>query len=320
MINLVLPEREHGGDLDRAVARFGGTRAEWLDLSTGINPNPYPVGNISPGAWTALPDRDAFARIESAARPFWGVPEGAEVVVAPGASALIAAMPALHDGGPVHVSAPTYNEHAAAFRAAGHEVVESVEPAKHHALRIVVHPNNPDGRLHDDPAGADLVIIDESFADVGVPSHVGRVPGGEAVVLKSFGKFWGLAGLRLGFAICAPNHAAVLRRHLGPWAASGPALEIGARALADMDWAARTRAELAEMAGRLDAVVLASGAALVGGTSLFRLYRVADGRAMQDRLARAHVWSRVFADQPGWIRLGLPGDAVALDRVARALG
>jgi cobalamin biosynthetic protein CobC len=291
--------RDHGGGLDAAVAEFGGERCDWLDLSTGINPVPYPVGDVGLEAWTALPDRAAQSRLLDAARAFWNVPEGVEIVAAPGASALIAQMPFVFAGRRVEIPAPTYNEHAAAFRACGWQVVGGDAD-----LRVVVHPNNPDGRLWDAPALP--AVIDESFCDVTpAASHVGLASGG-LVVLKSFGKFWGLAGMRLGFAICAPEMAAKLRDGLGPWAVSGPALEIGARALEDIRWARSTRVRLAADAARLNALMAASGAEVVGGTNLFGLYDVGDAAAFQQRLARAHIWTRVFPYSDRWVRLGLP--------------
>ncbi len=292
--------RDHGGGIDAAVARWGGTRAEWIDLSTGINPEAYPVGEVSDAAWTALPDHEAMERLIAAARVFWKVPQEVEIVAAQGASAIIAALPGLRPAGRVEIAGPTYNEHEAAFRAGGWEIGAGGE------AKVIVHPNNPDGRWY---GAADLsapfIVVDESFADVAPErSLVGRAGAG-AVILKSFGKFWGLAGLRLGFAIGAPRDIAALRARLGPWAVSGPALEIGARALGDVTWAETTRARLAKDAARLDRLMLAHGR-LVGGTDLFRLYDVGDAQGFQARLAEAHIWSRVFPYSTSWVRLGLP--------------
>ena len=294
--------RDHGGGLDAAVKRYGGARTDWLDLSTGINPMPYPIGEIDAEAWTALPDQSAFDRLTQAARTFWAIPEGVEIVPAPGASALIASMPHLFSGRSVTIPTPTYNEHAAAFRAQGYSLTDTQAD-----LRVLVHPNNPDGRLWgiqdlDGPS-----VLDESFCDIcperSFVSHIDRA---DLVILKSFGKFWGLAGMRLGFAITSPEMAEKIRNEIGPWAVSGPALEIGARALEDTVWATTTRARLAEDADRLDALVTKSGATIVGGTTLFRLYDVGDAAAWQDKLAKAHVWSRVFPYSDRWLRLGLP--------------
>lgn len=296
--------RDHGGGLDAAIARYGGRRQDWLDLSTGINPEPYPLAAFSRDDWTALPDRAAQAALITAARRFWRVPKGAAILAAPGASALIARLPALTAPGRVRIDPPTYNEHAASFTAQGWQVVAE-SPAE---ARVIVHPNNPDGRLWPTSAAdAPLTVIDESFCDI-CPEQslisLSQQPG--RVVLKSFGKFWGLAGLRLGFAIARPEIIARLADLTGPWAVSGPALRTGTAALNDDAWAATTRARLATDARRLDTLMTARGAVLAGGTDLFRLYRVDNAARWQERLARAHVWSRIFPYSETYLRLGLP--------------
>ncbi|MGQ0566312.1 MAG: threonine-phosphate decarboxylase CobD [Gemmobacter sp.] len=313
---------DHGGGIDAAAARHGGMRADWLDLSTGINPRPYPLPDLPVGAWTALPDRDAADALNRAARAFWRVPPGAAVLAAPGASALIARLPLLAAPGRVAIPAPTYNEHARAFSVHGWTVVQN-GPA---AARVVVNPNNPDGRRWtavqalDGLAPGGLLVIDESFADTcpdaALIDMAGR-PG--TVVLKSFGKFWGLAGLRLGFAIGDPALIARLSAMLGPWPVSGPALAIGAAALRDDDWTATTRARLACDAQRLDALITAHGPAPLGGTDLFRLYDTPDATAWQNRLAARRIWTRVFPYTPRWLRLGLPGTAHDWARLEAAL-
>ncbi len=296
--------RDHGGGLDGAMARYGGARGDWIDLSTGINPHPYAVSGLQPSDWMELPDHGAFERLTDAARAFWGVPDGAAILPAPGASAVIARIPALAETGRVQITQPTYNEHAAAFAAQGWTVQDS-GPAD---ARVIVHPNNPDGRIWQDAdANAPLTVIDESFCDIAPEASLIQLsdqPG--MVVLKSFGKFWGLAGLRLGFAIGHPDLIARLNDLTGPWAVSGPALRIGAQALRDTMWAEATRVRLADEAARLDQLVTAKGARLVGGTSLFRLYDVDNAAAWQDRLARAHIWSRIFPYSDTYLRLGLP--------------
>lgn len=294
--------RDHGGGVDAAVACYGGTRSEWIDLSTGINPVPYPLLDTQAGDWAALPDRGAFEQLERAARRFWNVPQDAAVLCAAGASAVIARIPALRTAGSVRIQGPTYNEHAAAFAAHGWQVSETG------SARVIVHPNNPDGRhWQAKDVSGDLVVIDESFCDVAPDaSLIGMSTQPGVVVLKSFGKFWGLAGLRLGFAIGDPDLIVRLGDLLGPWAVSGPALRIGARALHDDAWAEATRTRLASDAARLDTLVARAGGQLVGGTTLFRLYDTDDAAAFQDRLAHAHIWSRIFPYSDRWLRLGLP--------------
>ena len=295
--------RDHGGGVDDAVAAYGGIRGDWIDLSTGINPVPYPVPGIAPLAWTALPDRVAAVALEQAARRFWQVPDTAAVLAAPGASALIARLPGLRPAGAVHIPAPTYNEHAAAFAAHGWQQRETGASAK-----VIVHPNNPTGHwYHPSDLTAPLTVIDESFADID-PSRsliaAAAKPG--RIVLKSFGKFWGLAGLRLGFAIGPPDLIVPLSQMLGPWPVSGPAQVVATAALNDPGWAVATRKRLAQDAARLDALMTAAGAGVAGGTSLFRLYRVDRAVAWQDRLARHHIWTRIFPYADDLIRLGLP--------------
>ncbi|MEM8848752.1 MAG: threonine-phosphate decarboxylase [Pseudomonadota bacterium] len=302
--------RDHGGGLDAARAAHGG--ADWIDLSTGINPQPYPLPDLPARTWTALPDRDAEHALIAAARAFWQVPADADILPAPGASALIARLPLIAPPGPVHIPGPTYNEHEAAFRTAGHAI------APDGPTRILVHPNNPDGHWHDTLPPADLTILDESFCDVAPDrSHVARTDRPGTLILKSFGKFWGLAGLRLGFAIAHPDTLAPLRDALGPWPVSGPALAIGTAALRDTAWAAATRARLTKDAARLDALMAPHGA-IVGGTPLYRLYDTADAQALQTRLARHGIWSRIFPYSATWLRLGLP-PAEAWPRLRRAL-
>ncbi|QUJ75780.1 threonine-phosphate decarboxylase [Sulfitobacter albidus] len=310
--------RDHGGGIDAAAQTYGGDRADWIDLSTGINPLPYDLPELSAQDWAALPDTGAQDALAAAARRFWAVPQTADLLATSGASAPIAMIPHLRPPGTVAIPAPTYNEHAAAFRAAGWHIHDT--PTVGAQAQVAVHPNNPDGKLTGaSDLTAPLRIIDESFCDVrpdaSLIAHSAQ-PG--TLILKSFGKFWGLAGLRLGFVIGDPELVAQLRERLGPWPVAGPALRIGAAALNDPDWAARTRARLHADAARLDALMQTAGALSLGGTTLFRLYEVHDAAAWQDRLARHHIWSRVFPYNPRWLRLGLP-PASGWGRLARAL-
>lgn len=307
--------RDHGGGLDAAIAIYGGTRSDWLDLSTGINPRPFPIPPLAADAWTALPDTGAQAALEHAARRFWRVPDDADIVAANGASALIAAIPGLWPVGRVTIPAPTYNEHAAAFANHGWRQSGDADTA------VVVNPNNPDGRIW---SATDLparrMIIDESFCDVTPGASLIRLAGRtDTILLKSFGKFWGLAGLRLGFAITTPQIAARLRAQLGPWAVSGPALQIGRAALSDDAWADATRDRLEKDTAMLDDILGAAGLTPAGGTPLFRLVHARDAAAVQDRLCRAHILTRRFPYSTTLLRFGVPADDGARARLRTAL-
>ncbi|MEP0960282.1 MAG: threonine-phosphate decarboxylase [Roseobacter sp.] len=299
-------QRDHGGGIDAATTRYGGTRIDWIDLSTGINPQPYPIPAFPAGTWTQLPDSAAMNALITAARHFWKVPEDIDILASSGASALIAQIPTLHATGEVVIPAPTYNEHAASFDANGWQ-----QSSHNPNAQVIVHPNNPDGRLWT-PASlpapeAQLTVIDESFCDVSPEKSLMPLAGRPGtLILKSFGKFWGLAGLRLGFVIGDPTLLSHLRERLGPWSVSGPALHIGAAALSDEKWATSTRLRLVEDSKRLDGLMQTAGAECLGGTTLFRLYNVSSGSDWQTRLAQHHIWTRTFPYNKQWLRLGLP--------------
>jgi cobalamin biosynthetic protein CobC len=318
--------QDHGGNLDFACKLFGGQSDDWIDLSTGINRLPYPVGELPPPSWTALPSRSDIQALHEAARSAYGT--SAPVLAIAGAQAAIQSLPRLAPAGRARILAPTYNEYAPTLKAAGWQVeeVRDLDALAGADLAVVVNPNNPDGRQHEPARLLALssrvgrLVIDESFADavpkLSLASDAGRTG---LLVLRSFGKFYGLAGLRLGFVLGNEADVAALAAMVGPWPVSGAAIEIGRRALLDRAWAETTRAQLEREAQRLDALVRGPGWSLVGGTPLFRLYETGDAIAAQERLARAKIWSRIFGNKPGWLRLGLPGDETEWMRLAAAL-
>ncbi len=310
-------KRDHGGGLDAAVLSFGGPRSDWIDLSTGINPHPYPMPELKLQSWTSLPDEDAIRKVEGAARAFWSVPPELDIVAAGGASSLIAALPRILKGETASVSGPTYNEHQAAFEANDWTISQTGPD-----VQVVVHPNNPDGRRwHPSELTAPQLVIDESFCDT-LPD-LSFVLQNEmldrSVVLKSFGKFWGLAGLRLGFGICRPQLANALREQLGPWAVSGPACEIGSLALNDEAWANATRRTLRSAAKRLADLTKECGLRHVGGTDLFCLVDANSAQQVFQKLAQAKILVRTFPYSSTWVRIGLPGAEDEWSRLKSAL-
>ncbi|NBC88564.1 MAG: threonine-phosphate decarboxylase [Alphaproteobacteria bacterium] len=321
--------RDHGGNLDAAMARFGGAAGDWIDLSTGINPRPYPIPDIPAHAWAALPTEADLACLREAAARVYGVACG--VVPVAGAQAAIQMLPALLPPGEARVLGPTYNEHAASLRAVGWQVreVARADDLAGAELAVIVNPNNPDGQRHAPDAllalaeRVGLLVVDESFADTAPELSVIPYLTSEServIALRSFGKFYGLAGLRLGFAVGGQRHIDKLREMAGPWPVSGPAITIGCAALNDGAWRETTRARLTADAARLDRLAEAAGWELVGGTPLFRLYETGDAAVAQAQLARARIWSRTFAYSRGWLRLGLPGTEDEWTRLEAALG
>jgi len=312
--------RHHGGNINEAGRQFPQAPLPWIDLSTGINPVPYPVGPIAAAAWARLPEPGHLAELEDVARRAYGAPDTAGIVAAAGTQALIQWLPRIVPASRVGVLGLTYGEHETCWRAAGADVtiVPSPDDLAAFDVGVIVNPNNPDGRLHAPGTLTDLattlarnggrLIVDESFMDVIGPhsSLVPHLPVANAIVLRSFGKTYGLAGVRLGFALAAPETTAQLRAAMGPWAVSGPAIEIARQALADNEWLTATITRLSQEAGRLDRLLQSAGFEIIGGTALFRLARHEHAARWFDRLCQAGILTRPFRARPTWLRLGIP--------------
>jgi cobalamin biosynthesis protein CobC len=310
----------HGGDLGAARRLFPGACEPFIDLSTGINPYPYPLPALAAETFARLPDPAAAHRLAEIAARAYGAPSEAYVVPAPGTQILLPQVMALAPPGRAAILGVTYAEFARAAALAGHAVAEAREINELRAanIAIVVNPNNPDGRVVGREvllgladalrASGGLLIVDEAFMDVGPPgaSLAGDVARGNIVVLRSFGKFFGLAGLRLGFALTAPELARRLAATLGPWAVSGPAIAVGALALADIAWAEEVRTHLRKSASDLDSLLLDADLEVLGGTSLFRLTVSKSASRIFQRLGSAGILVRRFAERPNWLRFGIP--------------
>ncbi len=320
-----IPGMAHGGDLGAARRLFPQAPTPFLDLSTGINPHGYPMPPLGAEVFARLPEPAALARREALAAGRYGAPSAAHVVAAPGTQILLPLVAGLVPAGAARILGPTYAEHRRAAALAGHAVreVDGVEGLDGAGLGVLVNPNNPDGRLVPRQVllglRAGLLVVDEAFMEVMPPeaSLVGEVGRPGLVVLRSFGKFHGLAGVRLGFALAEPGVAERLRARLGPWAVSGPAIAAGMAALADAAWAEAMRGRLAAEAARLDALLGRHGLEVAGGTALFRLVRGPEG--VFGRLGRQGVLVRRFEGRPGLLRFGLPGDEAGWERLGRAL-
>ncbi len=315
----------HGGDLTAARRRFPEAPEPWIDLSTGINPVPYPVANLPSEIWSRLPTQPLERALLEAAAARYGVRDLATIAAAPGTQALIQLLPRIFPKSRVAIVGPTYDEHEACWARQGHDVsiVASLYAAAGADVVIVVNPNNPTGLLL--PAAPlrhtnSLLIVDEAFVDLFPQgaSLASNLPA-NTVVLRSFGKVYGLAGVRLGFAIAEKPITDRIRDELGPWAVSGPALEIGRRALADSAWLEAATARLATDRQKLDSLLGSAGCEIVGGTPLFCLARHSDAAGLADRLGRQGIHVRQFARNQQWLRFGLPANATEFSRVAAAL-
>jgi len=307
------------------VARlaFPDAPEPWIDLSTGINPISYPIPNLSAASWTRLPEENAVFALETIAKAAYGARRVESVVAAPGTQVLIERLPSLFPAQRVGILGFTYTEHATCWRKAGAlvETVERVADLAGYDVAIIVNPNNPDGRYvsvnelltlaGEMAARGGRLIVDEAFVDVLYEgaSLAPYLPERGAIILRSFGKTYGLAGVRLGFAIAGLEDAELIRQAIGLWAVSGLAIEVGSKALDDRAWLDATRESLITKAVRLDTMLRQIGLTVEGGTPLYRL--VSSDRAADyfRRFAESGILVRAFKDRPNWLRLGLPGDA-----------
>jgi cobalamin biosynthetic protein CobC len=272
----------------------------------------------------------------AAARRYYGTTADHPMAAAPGSQALIQWLPRVVpvrlDAGCVAILSPAYGEHAKCWRDGDYrvEAIARLEQvADRHAVVVIGNPNNPDGRrttpatllalAEQLAARGALLVVDEAFADVDPKLSVATAAGRPGlVVLRSFGKFFGLAGARLGFAFGSAELTARLSDALGPWAVGGPALRVAAQAMNDAGWIVGMRRLLAEAAAQLDAVLKAGGLEIAGGTDLFRLAAHPEAGEIYSRLGRRGILVRDFRDHPQWLRFGIPPES-GLARLAAAL-
>ncbi len=320
---------EHGGAVRRAAARYGIPLESWLDLSTGISPWPYPVPPVPAEAWQRLPEEDE--KLLAAARDYYG---GAALLLVAGTQAAIQVLPHLRPPCRVGILHPTYFEHARAWRRAGHGVLEDGAARLAAVLDaldvlVLINPNNPTGERfcvktllgwHERLAvRGGWLVVDEAFMDATPDESLAPHAAREGlIVLRSLGKFFGLAGTRVGFVFAAPALLAQLADVLGPWTVSGPAQHAARAALADRVWQAEMRARLREASARLGGLLAAHGLAPHGGTALFQWTRTPAAVSLHEALARYGILTRVFRE-PLSLRFGLLGDGQAWDRLGKAL-
>lgn len=318
---------EHGGNLRDAARRFG--REDWLDLSTGINPHWYPAPVVEDNAWHRLPEPEPALPL--AAARFYGAPLMLPVA---GTQAAIQALPRLRSPSRVVVAAPSYAEHAHHWSGHGHVPTQVAYPDLGQAVdacdvMVVCNPNNPTGATV--PAAQLLdwaerlasrggwLVVDEAFGDTGPDNSVARYSGRPGlIVLRSVGKFFGLAGIRLGFVAAHPATLRELADLLGPWTVSGPAQQIALAALNDQCWQDDMRRTLLASGARLQQLLASHGIAS-SGTALFQWWSEPRAEACWEHMARHGIWVRLFRQAGRGIRLGLPPDEAGWKKLSDAL-
>lgn len=305
---------EHGGKLREAAQRWNIPLSDWLDLSTGIAPWSYPVPPVPAEVWQRLPEDDDG--LEAAACSYYGA---SRLLALSGSQAAIQALPALVPPGRVAIPAPIYSEHPGAWQAAGHLRVDWHEPADY---AVVCNPTNPTGRrytrdeLLTKAATVRLLVVDEAFLDAEEGESMIGCGADNVVVLRSLGKFFGLAGARVGFACAAPDLHSRLAETLGPWAVANPARWAARHALADRDWQQHQRARLQEAAGRLAAALRPLGEP--SGTALFQYVATVRAAELFEAFGRRGILVRAFAE-PSALRFGLPANETEWQRLDRAV-
>lgn len=323
---------QHGGGLAAASARYGGRINDWLDLSTGINPCPPALPALDPRVWHRLPDRELEEEARFAARDFYGSGNILPLTV-PGTQSAIQLLPRLlKPGKRAAILSPTYGEYGRSF-ALNAMPVDTISTladiSQDHSLVVVVNPNNPTGRAFEPGVLIDLAIamrnwggvlvVDEAFGDCQPQlSLVAEVEQHDnLVIFRSFGKFFGMAGVRLGFVIARDAILQVFMDGIGPWAVSGPALALASNLLrADTD---TIRQQIARRSAGLERVLAGAGLQLAGSTPLFSLVEDAQAAALHDHLCRDHILTRIFDYAPHWLRVGLAPNEDCDQRLAASL-
>lgn len=324
---------DHGGRLREAAARYAIPLSQWLDLSTGINPNGWPVPTVPASLWARLPEE--HDGLEAAAARYYGAPA---VLPVAGSQAAIQMLPHLRNPGSVGIPDVGYQEHAAAWQRAGHRLVRLDDGNPRGAgdagldrldALVAINPNNPTGRRWPVQTLLDWhsrlaerggwLLVDEAFMDTtpdqSLAAYTDR-PG--LIVLRSVGKFFGLAGARVGFVLATADLRDRLQAQLGPWTLSGPARHVARLALSDTAWQTAMRTALAAESRRLADLLCRHGLAPSGGSDLYQWVRTADAPRIQADLAARGIWVRRF-DTPPSLRFGLPGAPAQWQRLASAL-
>lgn len=322
----------HGGALDDVMRLFPNAPQPWIDLSTGINPWPYPLSMSENQSFERLPTATAAARCRSAMATYFNTDER-HILLAPGSELLIRLLPTIMSPNRIVVLSPTYGDHASVWKRSGRTVIETDDPFHQSAdadVVVVCNPNNPDGRRFDPDTllaahetlakKGGWLIVDEAYADLDPSLSLASFAGRDGlIILRSFGKFFGLAGLRLGAMLAPPSLLSAMNERLGFWPVSGPALEVGTMAYRDENWQREMRIRLREARITLDDTLAATGLAVAGGTDLFRYVRCADAAMLWNALGSSGIYTRKFMWSNQHLRLGLPRNPEALTRLENAL-
>ena len=324
----------HGGDLTEAQRLYNHILIDnWIDLSTGINSNSYDNLDIDLSDLDKLPTRYSYDKLISVAKSYYDVCDASGICISSGAQSLINILPYMFNiKKNIAILSPTYSEHALSWKKANFSIreINQIDQISNEDIVVVTNPNNPDGLVYSHSNIEDiygkivinngLLIIDESFIDVTPElSFVNKIKNRNIIVLKSFGKFFGLAGLRLGFAIGNQEQISNLKNMLGPWPASTIALSIATKAMLDINWIVSTRLSLLKLSKELNIILSTSGYNIIGSTAFFTLISMENVINLHSELADKGIWTRVFDYNNQWLRIGVPKDKKTLEYFYNAI-
>jgi len=320
---------KHGGRLLEAAQKYQIPVGGWLDLSTGINPNGYPIPRIPDSIWLRLPEN--LDGLIDAAQHYY---QCDSLLAVAGSQAAIQALPQLRKASVVGLVTPSYAEHVHAWRRAGHSIVGlSANDIELHINQldclVLVNPNNPSAcRFSKEQCFAWLevlqkkngwLIVDEAFIDC-MPelSLSSYAPLKGLIILRSIGKFFGLAGIRAGFVLAEADILEQLNELLGPWALSNPTRFVTVCALQDKQWQDDMQVQLQQGSERLAHLLRDYQLMPAGSTSLFQWVVVDNAEEIHYLLAKQAVFTRLFT-QPASLRFGLPANEAEWAHLTAAL-
>ena len=316
---------QHGGDIDLAIKKYGGEREDWIDLSTGINGASYPWQESINVELRNLPSNKILMQLEKAAARAYKIAECTETAAVSGAQQIINLLPlCLKSCNSVAILGPTYNEYEKAFKRSGTKTktVSETSELSLSDIAIIVNPNNPTGKVIADETLAGLskkvriLIIDESFK---MFSSRRTLNFSNIIQINSLGKFFGLAGVRLGFVSGPSDFIKEVKEMLGPWPVSSLAAEIGIVALNDKVWISEMEKILVTESNALHEACNSRNWELVGRTFLFHTYATSSCLEVEKQFAAHGIWVRTFDYSETWVRLGIPTSENAWTRVKQAL-
>lgn len=320
---------EHGGCLQQVAAQYHIPLKEWIDLSTGINPDAWPVPDIPASAWARLPETND--KLVDVATQYY---DCENLLPVAGSQAAIQALPRLKIKSRIGMLQPAYAEHAHAWQQAGHDVIvinhENIDTSIDDIdSLLIINPNNPTGRYFSAHTLLNWhqrlqqkngwLIVDEAFMDITPENSMAthsQLNG--LIVLRSLGKFFGLAGARVGFVLAQSDLLEQLSDMLGPWPVTGPSRHIASKALIDTHWQTKTRQKLISQGQQLQDLLIRYNLNPTGKCALFQWVEHPDFALLAEHFRQQGILVREFKN-PASLRFGLPANNQQWQRLENAI-